>query len=381
MDKKIFSIVDKYKYIVFTVIIFLVGLYVRYINIPFESPDFSKQFSVWFYKMGKYGDGFYSLKERIGDYNVIFQFLVCLMTYLPFEPIFSYKTMSIIFDILLTIQVGKLMYCLTKDKYKAYLIACLIYMSPIVIMNSGVWGQCDSMFTFFLVLTIRMMIEKKYVKAFIYYGLAFSLKLQAIFMLPYMVMIYLVKREFGIINFLYAFLTFYATALPSILVGGSLLGPIETYIRQIGLYENMGINIINFWTLCFGNYEVLNFVAFFMTMTLLGGALLYLLEGRMKINEVSNVEIAVWCIWTCVLFLPSMHERYTYPAGILLLLLTLKDRRIAPAMLAQYICSLQTYNYYLFGNPIQVPYIMAILLMASWLYYTYSIFVDNKEVK
>ena len=379
MDKKIFELVDKYKYIVFTVIIFLLGLYVRYINLHFLSPDFSKQFEVWFYKLGKYSNGLLSMKERIGDYNVIHQFLMLLLTYLPFEPVVSYKGVSILFDILMAYESGRLIYSLTKSKFKAYVIAAVVYMYPIAILNSGVWGQCDSMYTFFIIFSIRKMMEKKYTLSFVFFGLAIAFKLQAIFYLPFLVYAYFSKREFSIIHFLYAFLVFYATALPSLLVGGSLLGPLETYVYQVGLYENMGLNIINFWTLSNGSYVVLNFIAMFITMLILGIGLLYL-DNNPKAFNSKQLEIAIWCIWTCVLFLPSMHERYPYAAEVLMLILVFKDLRFIPALFIQTLCSLQTYNFYLFGVEIQYSYMMAVLLMITYIMFTYYTFIKKEEV-
>ena len=31
------------------------------------------------------------------------------------------------------------------------------------------------------------------------------------------------------------------------------------------------------------------------------------------------LRLCIWCIWTCVLFLPNMHERYAYSLDILML--------------------------------------------------------------
>jgi len=250
--------IEKYKYSFFIGVIFLMGLYIRYINLEFETPDYLNKLSVWYSQLGKNAGGFSSLKTQVGDYNSLYQFLICIMTYIPLKPIYSYKLLSILFDLLMAVESAKIVHILTNNttnKDKALLTFATIFICPIVVMNSALWAQCDSIFTFFILLSVRKIIEKKYTAAFISFGISLGFKLQAIFLLPFLVMIYFAERKFSIINFLFAFVSFYSTAIPSFVFGRNLFSPIREYLFQVNEYESMGMNIINCWALVGGGVQ------------------------------------------------------------------------------------------------------------------------------
>ena len=74
---------------------------------------------------------------------------------------------------------------------------------PTAFSNSALWGQCDSIYTAFVVFTLYFMLEEKYNLAFIMYGFALTFKLQAIFILPCIGIIFLKNRKFSILKILW----------------------------------------------------------------------------------------------------------------------------------------------------------------------------------
>lgn len=376
---KDFVIKNRYK--IFLSIVFLFGLYVRYLTLGYESPDYLRCLLPWYNQLGKNGGGFSSLKNQVGNYNVLYQFLICILTYLPLKPIHAYKFLSIIFDILLAYESSRIVLYYTNDELKSYISFAIVYLCPIVIMNSAVWGQCDSIFTYFILLTIRMLLEKKYNLAFVSFGLSFANKLQAIFIAPFLVYLYFVENKINLYHFAIAFVTFYATGLPSFIFGRRLLAPLDAYIYQANQYEGMALNTINFWTLCPGDYYDFSYMALSIALVILGIALLVLIEQKQNDLTKQYLKLATWSAWTCVLFLPTMHERYSYPSEMLLITLSVINKKYSKYTAVQFLCSCLTYCFYLYSVeiPALIQFAMAFLVMFSWLFFTIDVFEDGKN--
>ena len=54
------------------------------------------------------GGGLASLRHQTGNYNVLYQTAIALMTYLPMNPLTKYKALSILFDYVLAAGTGVL---------------------------------------------------------------------------------------------------------------------------------------------------------------------------------------------------------------------------------------------------------------------------------
>lgn len=64
-----------------------------------------------------------------------------------------------------------------------------------MILNLSVWGQCDSIYVTFVIWTIYFLYKEKYRKAFIFLGIAFAFKLQAVFIMPIVFYMYFTKKN------------------------------------------------------------------------------------------------------------------------------------------------------------------------------------------
>ncbi|MBQ3899468.1 MAG: hypothetical protein II741_06470, partial [Lachnospiraceae bacterium] len=70
----------------------LVAVLIRFDSRKFFSGDSSNFLIPWFQQIRNNG-GLASLKEQIGDYNLLYQTLIAFMTYLPFIGDDQYKIM------------------------------------------------------------------------------------------------------------------------------------------------------------------------------------------------------------------------------------------------------------------------------------------------
>ena len=100
VDEKITSWIDKYcQAIVFALLLFLSFL-IRFLLRDGVSGDAQTFLLCWYEEIRSNG-GLRALSAQVGDYNMFYQFILALVTYLPIQPIYAIKLSSIVFDYLL----------------------------------------------------------------------------------------------------------------------------------------------------------------------------------------------------------------------------------------------------------------------------------------
>ena len=117
----------------------------------------------------------------------------------------------------------------------------------------------------------------------------------------------------------------------------------------------------------------------YLTFLILEIGLYLVVSGRKSMDSFKEfVEIALFIEWTCIMFLPAMHERYTYVMDLLLLMLAILNKKyIKYAFIAIAISSL-TYTGYLFTGKAVTLWI-ALLYFFSWLCYSYALFITTSN--
>lgn len=129
----------------------MICFYVR----KYESGDYNADLLPWFLEIKEAG-GIQALHKQVGNYNIPYQILIALMTYLPFKTLYLYKGLSILFDFLFAAGCG-LLICTVKKSYSIELFvgvyAAVLYI-PTIIMDSAVWAQCDSIYCFFIIMAV-----------------------------------------------------------------------------------------------------------------------------------------------------------------------------------------------------------------------------------
>lgn len=335
-------------------IISILGMVMRQQGRDFISADM-RDFLIPWYDSIKAQGGLRSLKEQVGDYNLLYQTLVAFMTYLPGSCVQYYKALSIVFDYWLAFASALLVArlsgeaCFHRKFQMAYAVVLLL---PTVVLNSVYWGQCDSIYTTFLVLTLLFFYEENYISGFVMLGMGFACKLQTVFILPFLLGLYFYKKNFSLSGFLVSIAVFWGSGIVAFLCGRSVTAPFTIYLDQTGLYQKMYLNVSSFWTILNGvDYAELGTFAVILAVVLCGMELYQVMSGKVRIDTgEAFIKTAAGFLWTCILFLPAMHERYTYPLDIFLILLVFLDRRYWKYAAVSVLLSLMTYGNYLFGS-------------------------------
>lgn len=224
------------------------ALLIRWQFIDWRSPDYINYLEPWFLELKEAG-GLNGLGKEIGNYNVLYLLLMALLTYIPLEPILLIKALSCFMDFLGAFA-GVLL-CRNMGKHFGSMTSVMIYgvllILPNVFVNSAVWAQCDFSYTAFVMISLFFLMKDKFREAMIAFGVAFCFKLQAIFFLPVLLVYYVSKKKFSILEFLWWPLVWAATSLPAVMMGRSINSIVRIYHNQVTLYSWMTMSYPNIY--------------------------------------------------------------------------------------------------------------------------------------
>lgn len=318
-----------------------------------------------------------------GDYYVPYNLFLAWVSNLPLEPYIPITALSVLFEYIAAVYVYKLAYELcgitSADRTKMYRIrlsmgiTVLYLFLPTGYLDSAIWQQCDSIYTCFLLMALYYAVKERYNKAFICMGLGFAFKLQAVFLLPLFILLYLAGKKFSILHFLWIPACYLAAGLPAILIGRPAVEVYSTYFNQVGEYMNMNMNMMNLYTFITDAPNVYRQPAMLITIMVFVLMALWCHSKKKGIQTISIVYLAIWSVWTCNMFLPSMHERYDYLAAMLVPIFFITVGRKQIWLACGYtIISALTYCNYVFQWAMVVPWVYAAAMIGLYLYGTWN---------
>lgn len=362
----------------------LLGLMLRVLGFFYLSPDMEEFLLPWFEEIKAMG-GFPALSEQVGNYNIPYQVLICIMTYLPFPPVVMYKLLSVLFDYLLAVAVAVLVCVLRGERNRGtFLLSYAAVLAvPPIISNSSWWGQCDSIYVFFVVLAVYFLYRNRLALACVWLGAAFSMKLQTVFIFPFVVY-YVVsgwhdqKHRFWGLLFIPG--VSLLCGLPAVFYGRPVWAGISVYLEQTDTYHSMSLNMPNIWMLLQADYEHYKMLAILLTMCVLAAGLLAVWILRIRLLEAQPfMDFAIWSVWTVVMFLPAMHERYAYMLDVLLLAAALwKGKRYGFFAVSSILISWCSYGFTIF--PEAVSRLTAVYAVVLYIVFSVRVWTDESYI-
>lgn len=331
-ENKLINMIYKYKDILMLIFVSILALIIRISLLKFQSYDFKNFLLPWFEEIKKNG-GLQALHNQVGNYGITYQFLIAVATYIPVKPIIMYKTLSIFFDYVLAFSGANLVKQISsKFSRESFVITySIILFVPTIIMNSGLWGQCDSIYCSFVLLSLLEIIKDKKVSGFILLGIAFAFKLQTVFVVPFFLLLYLKRRDFSITLFGISLIAFYICCIPGIVMGRKWTAPFLIYSGQTDetrinlFYPNLSGILTKLNDGDIFTYKIMVHFFILLTIAILSVGGYYLLSNYKGAWDNSEILLyATWIAWTCVMFLPNMHDRYGYLVDVLFIILAVR---------------------------------------------------------
>lgn len=372
-ERKLLEWADRHLHLIVIAFVCVLGVAIRWPLREIVSGDSYYFLLPWYDRIKENG-----LSQQVGDYNLLYQALIALLTHLPLKPLHAYKLLSVIFDYILAAGAGLLTASAAKEDkaWKGTIAFGAVLLSPLVVLNSAAWAQCDAIYTCFAVLSLLALYKERHVLAMILLGLSLTFKLQAVFLLPLFLFVYYSRRRFSALLFLIVPLTMCAASLPSVFFGRSLGDVFLIYFNQTNSYPYMAMNYPSAWLLLVNGmsssvYELLRLPAMVFTVAVLAMLMLYWLHRKIMPDEQNLLIMAFLLSFACVLFLPSMHERYGFIYEILAIVLAVQLPRTAPLCVGLTAVTICTYGSYLFkweSIPLKTLAVLNLALFAAYAY-------------
>ena len=329
-----------------------VGLafFLRAMLLDYQSADYQIFLSQWAQSFRDNG-GFSAVKLPIGNYNAPYLYFLAAISYLPIPDLYLIKLFSILFDVVLAWGGFRLVrhFC-PGDGNRPLLCFCLLLLLPTVVTNGAFWGQCDALYGALVLHALSSTLEGRPYTSLILLGVAFSCKLQTVFVLPLWGALVLLRRvpPRALLCFPGAYA---ATCVPALLLGKPLGDILGVYVGQT--QEGAGAL----------NYNSPSFYAFFpygaqlnegfwaaagiaLALLLVLAVLLALLACRRRVSDLALLTAGAVLAVGVPFLLPYMHDRYLYPADVLTLAWAFVLPRRAPVPVLVQLSSLSAYLIY-----------------------------------
>ncbi|MBR4039832.1 MAG: hypothetical protein IKJ11_07025 [Clostridia bacterium] len=275
-----------------------------------SSGDYDIYLADWLDKLaaGSFSEG---MRANIGEYNVLYQYILFVITRLGVPALYAVKTVSFIGDAFLAGACARL--AGKKGGMTAFGAALLL---PTLVLNGGMFAQCDSLYAACALWGLALALKEKPCASAACFALSLSFKLQSMFILPVVIVLW-AGRKLRVREALVFVLTLFAVMLPALLAGKSLGSIIGIYTAQTGLYTGLNYNAANFFGLMETNgLDVYAYGNFAMALAF-GACALLVVRGvncAQELDEEGYVRLALLLVLLIVFMLPRMHERYFYMA-------------------------------------------------------------------
>lgn len=164
-------------------------------------------------------------------------------------------------------------------------------------------------------------------------------------------------------------------------INEEVYGQFLIYMNKVQERQRMYIGYPSFWLIVGNDYDLLKQIAILLTVVILGIGLYLVLSEKKKIDTLeSYLNTACWSVWSMILFLPAMHERFSYMLDIMFVMLCIyKGRKYLCYAIVEMLLSLMTNGHYLFSNG-QLCKEMEIINLIFWCIFSCVVFnVDLKE--
>lgn len=288
----------------------------RLVFFPYVSEDSRLFFVPWMQEFRNHGAS--ALGGEFSNYNFPYMFLLFLGSLLPAEPHYAIKIVALIGDCLLALSVGAVVKRLQPARPLPEVAALITLFLPTVLLNASMWGQCDSIYCSFLLLSLRSLLENDARGGWLWWAVALSFKLQAVFFLPALVLIALRNRHSLALPAMATGVWVLLSSLP-LLFGRSLMSTFSIYFHQTqetNLFAGAANVYAWFPTVSAGEARV-------PAILVCGGALLVTAAAywRGPDSAERRVLLVITTVAVCPLLLPQMHDRYFFAAEVMSLLL------------------------------------------------------------
>ena len=323
------------------------AFYLRALCLDYKTLDYIDFLSRWVDFFRSNG-GFAALRYPIGNYNIPYLYFLALFSYSGVDDLYLIKLLSIFFDILLAYASCQLLSKISDNRSSRLACFFTVLFLPTVVLNGALWAQCDVIFTALAILSIYQALDGRPVESMISITLSFGFKLQAVFVMPILAVLWM-KNDYRFRHFFIFPAGYVLLVLPAVLLGRPFLDTITLYLGQTGsIGSGLNYNSSSVFAL-FTNVaneplaSKLGILAAFTAMLII---LLVCFINRRRLTAKSVLAAAALFAVVIPFLLPHMHDRYFFAADIMAVVMTFAAFEFFPAALLVQFGSLLGYYAY-----------------------------------
>jgi Gpi18-like mannosyltransferase len=336
------------------------ALILRLALFSYETLDYHNFLSYWYDHLRQ--NGFQGFKTRFSDYTPPYLYLLWLATHLPLPKLYAIKAIGLPFDFALAFVV-LLLVRLQYGRRPVWLAAfAAVLFAPTIFFNSALWGQCDAIYTTFLLAALYCLLRHWPGRALLFFSIAFAFKLQAMFLLPLFFILW-AKKELPLKYFLLLPAVYGVFCLPALLAGRPPYELLTIYLEQANTYPRLTSSAPNLYQWLPDNPEVFGRAGLTFAVTLVGFLCYACLKSDAPWGPRLTVRLALASVLLVPFTLPYMHERYFYAADCIAIVYGFHFPRRFYVPLAVVTISLFSYFPFLFNDMsvIKLPYLALLL--------------------
>ncbi|HNH04321.1 MAG TPA: hypothetical protein PLF18_06225 [Anaerolineales bacterium] len=290
--------------------------------IPNSNRDMAVYNLRWYQEISQKGIG-NALGTNFSNYAPPYTYLLALATLTRdlIPPLTAIKLIPIFFDLLGAYFIYRIVRLKYPQGNLSMLAAAIYFSAPTVVLNSAYWGQADSIYTSALLACLYFLLTEKPLPAVLAFGAAFSVKAQAVFLLPFLGVMVLRKKirwwVMGVIPLVYLL-----AIAPVVLLGRPLMDALLVYAKQSDTFNMLSMNAPNIYSLFQREwYMVVLPFGLVLTAALTLGWMYSSWQAKTDLDDKHMVLLAFVSAMLIPFLLPKMHDRYFYPADVLSIVL------------------------------------------------------------
>jgi Gpi18-like mannosyltransferase len=218
---------------------------------------------------------------------------------------------------MISLGMYQVVLCASGDRGRAFAAACAVWVLPTVFTNAFVWGMSDSIYSAFLLWFVAFAMAGRPAAAAIAFGLALSFKAQALLLAPIFLYL-LLARRMTLLHLPLIPAVYVAMMIPAVLAGRSWIECLTVYVAQADTYQYLRVTAPNLWQVAAHLVSYKTGLAIGLTAAVAGGAALSLVAVRLRRDAATLVLLAATTATLMPFLTPKMHERYFFPAELLI---------------------------------------------------------------
>ena len=363
--------------------------------LDFNSADYTFFLSKWVEKF-RLG-GFKLLADNVGDYNLLYQYILLLISKAPLNDLYLIKYVTVVFDHLLALVMMRAAGIYAGEKAKLPVLLLMLVL-PTTLLDGACWAQCDSVYAFLVVMSLYLLETDRPMRSAMCLSVAFAFKLQTIFLFP-VVLFGLLHKKYDWRHALAFAAAYVVTLIPAMMAGRGFVDALSVYASQsMGqYYDRLTYNAPNLY-LFFPMLEFassqeftwmryiqdidaeglngylnpalfpdLQHAALYACVVLTLIVVIYWLMHYKELTPDMALDVALFFAIFLPFVMPKMHERYFYLADMFAILYAVKyaRRRFIPLLVIG--ASLMCYAPFLMRQRPVDERVLALMMLAALL--------------